>query len=655
VTEHPNEGHPGRDPHFRSMAERGPILVRTMGAESRCRWANRAWLEFTGASLEHLLDEGWLQHVHPEDRDRCARTCREGFQASRIYPLEFRLRRKNGQYSWVLEIATPHLDSDGNVGGYVGTAIEITEQKQARTHLALQYTVARILSEAATLEEAGAPILQSLCESLGWDLGQLWTVDGADRPPRCVQLWASPAVDLAQFQRDSRSRAFPQLPSSPWQNGEPVWIADIAADEVLALEPEARQLGLHGMFRLPVSMHGEVRALLRVFSRGARVLDPPSAELMTAVGLQIGQFLERQLSLDRIQESEARKAAILEASLDALVTIDNEGRVVEFNSAAESIFGYCREDVVGRELVSLIVPPRSRAQAVDAFQRYRKTGDSGLLGRRFDSGAMRSDGSEFPVEVAMAPIGTGDQRMLTLFVRDTTARKKAEYEVIRYQDRLRTLMADLMLAEEHERRRLAVDLHDGLSQTIALTQLKLSALHRTVDGNLAKSLDEIKELIGQVNKTARSMSFELSPPTLHDLGLQAALQWLVENIQARYGIEIVLEDDGEPKAADEKTRVILFRSIRELLINAAKHAEAQHVRVCLECEDDDLVAAIVDDGVGMEPDLASIHGSGLFSIQERLNHVGGSMRIESAPGRGTKILLRAPLTSRRQVKGKVKA
>ena len=232
---------------------------------------------------------------------------------------------------------------------------------------------------------------------------------------------------------------------------------------------------------------------------------------------------------------------------------------------------------------------------------------------------------------------------------DRTVREQAE-EVRVYRERLRALMADLLLAEEHERRRLAVDLHDGLSQTIALTQIKLSALRRALGGKLGGALDEIAALIDQTNRTVRSISFELSPPVLHDFGLEPAVQWLVENIQERYGIEIVLEDDGQPKPADEKTRVILFRSLRELLINAAKHSKAHRVRVCLSRAGERIDASVEDDGVGMEPEGIAVRGSGLFSIHERLGHVGGSMDIESTPGRGTKIRLCAPLTSGGQAK-----
>jgi PAS domain S-box-containing protein len=640
---------------FRAMAERGSVLVRIVGTDGRCKWVNQAWLEFTGRSMKQLLGEGWLEDVHAEDRSRCARTWQEAFDPRQLFRLEYRLRHPNGEYGWVLEIGTPRLTSRGSMGGYVGTAIEITERKQAETRLALQYAVARVFSEAKNLEEAASPTLQILCESLGWEVGELWSVGTKERVPRCAHIWASPSIDVSELRKGSRTRVFPPGAGPPWQSGHSVWISDIAADERLAREPEVLNVGLHGMFRLTVSVRGGIRAILRVFSKKVRPRDDAVAEFMAAVGTQLGQFLERLHNEEQIRESEARKTAILEASLDAVITIDHQGRVVEFNSAAETIFGYRREDAVGRELSDLVVPPGMRAQALAGFAAFRATGESAWLGKRFDAFAMKADGSEFPVEVAMASIGIGDSPLFTIYVCDATARKNAEQEVRLHRERLRSLMADLLLAEEHERRRLAVDLHDGLSQTIALTQIKLSALRASMDGKLDKALDEIEELIDQTDRAARSISFELSPPVLHDLGLEPAVQWLVENIQARYGIEIVLEDDGRAKPADEKTRVILFRSIRELLINAAKHAGARRIHVRLECVEDRLNAAVEDDGVGMEPDVAAVRGSGLFSIHERLSHVGGSMRIESAPGRGTKIRLCAPLKNGIPAKATVKA
>lgn len=210
-------------------------------------------------------------------------------------------------------------------------------------------------------------------------------------------------------------------------------------------------------------------------------------------------------------------------------------------------------------------------------------------------------------------------------------------------ERLRRLMAELLLAEERERRALASDLHDGLGQTLALVLIRLAGLRGSLDAHGQAALGEIVGLVEQADSSARSVGFELSPPVLHDLGLVAALQWLVENIRTRYGIEVSLSDDGRPKPTDERTRVILFRSVRELLINAARHSGARSVRVRLVGEPGRIEVIVLDDGCGMDTLQCITRGSGLFGIHERIGHIGGSLRVDSLLGRGTSIRLGAPL------------
>ena len=216
------------------------------------------------------------------------------------------------------------------------------------------------------------------------------------------------------------------------------------------------------------------------------------------------------------------------------------------------------------------------------------------------------------------------------------------------RERLRSLPAQLVLVEEAERRRLANELHDGLCQSIALARLRYAELRRSSGEALGRSLDEIAALIERADRSARAITFELSPPILHQLGLVPAIEWLVENIRERYGLTVVLEDDAQPKPADEATRVILFRAIRELLINAAKHSGAGAVRVRLGRLGGRVTAVVADDGVGMDGEAAASHGGyGLFSVQEQMRHVGGSMRLESARGSGTTVHLWAPLDGAR--------
>lgn len=346
---------------------------------------------------------------------------------------------------------------------------------------------------------------------------------------------------------------------------------------------------------------------------------------------------------ESLGEGETRRAAVFDAAPNPVIAIDDGGRVIDINLAAISAFGLRREDVIGGNLVDLIAPPRARTQLRARLARFRATGTSALLGKRLRGLAVRSDGTEFPVELIAQRLPTTGPPELAIYLNDITRRRQAETQLTSYQGRLRSLAAELLLIEERERRRLAADLHDGLSQTIALVQIKLAALRFPSDPALQATLDDLAGLMSDALRSARSITFELTPPILHDVGLEPAVEWLLENIQLRYRIEIGFENDRKPKPVDERVRIILFRSIRELLINAAKHASAKRVLVRLARERGGVEVAVEDDGVGMDPDVALVMGSGLFSIRERMHHVGGSMRIESARGRGTRIRLSAPL------------
>lgn len=216
-----------------------------------------------------------------------------------------------------------------------------------------------------------------------------------------------------------------------------------------------------------------------------------------------------------------------------------------------------------------------------------------------------------------------------------------------YKERLRGLTAEVALAEERERKRLAADLHDGLSQLIALAQMKLASLSPAASDPLVKPLAELRGIIEEANRSVRSLTCQLSPPVLHDQRLGVALEWLTDDIRTRYALPVRFSDDRRIKSTDEQTRTILFRSVRELLINAAKHAGAKEVRVALRREHNALCVVIEDDGVGMQLGAVSTKGSGLSHVKERVRSLGGRVRIDSHPGRGTKFTLSVPLPSQR--------
>jgi len=201
------------------------------------------------------------------------------------------------------------------------------------------------------------------------------------------------------------------------------------------------------------------------------------------------------------------------------------------------------------------------------------------------------------------------------------------------------------LTEARERKRIAADLHDRIGQALALTRIKLGTLKAgTHSATKIASIEETIRLIELTIKEVRTLIFELSSPLLYEVGLKAAVEQLVEQVQDQHGIPISLEDDGRPKPLTIDGSVVLFQATRELLLNVVKHATAHRIRVSMNRLDNTVEITVQDDGVGFHVSRHGFRpgrqgGYGLFSIRERLEYLGGKVTVESTPGRGTKAAL----------------
>jgi PAS domain S-box-containing protein len=327
-----------------------------------------------------------------------------------------------------------HLGRVGTVAVGGGLALWIAHLRERRetdaARLAAQYAVARALSDSDTLEEAAPRLLEAIGGTLGWALGGAWMV-GEPGPLRCVATWEAPGVDPAGFDTLSREvvlRRGVGLPGRAWELGRPVWLADVTHEENFPRVDAARRTGLRAAIAFPALADGEVLAVFEFFGQDVRPPDRDLILLMGGLGRRIGEFLKALRGTEALRESEARKGAILASALDCVITIDHEGRVIEFNRAAEQTFGYRQDDVVGRELAELIVPPALRERHRHALRRYLETGRSAILGRRVELMGLRVDGSEFPVEVTITRVGGQSPPLFTGYLRDITERKRVEDE-----------------------------------------------------------------------------------------------------------------------------------------------------------------------------------------------------------------------------------
>ena len=233
--------------------------------------------------------------------------------------------------------------------------------------------------------------------------------------------------------------------------------------------------------------------------------------------------------------------------------------------------------------------------------------------------------------------------------KEINERKNAEEKLLIYQKQLRSLASELSLSEERLRRRIATDIHDHIGQNLAISKIKLESLAQSISSpELGKSLNDIVELIARIIESTRSLTFELSPPVLYELGFEAAMEWLVRQMREQHGLSTEFRGDGQSKPLDDNVRVLLFQAVRELLVNVAKHAQARNVTVSTQMAGDEIRVDVEDDGVGFDVSQAGSHdyktgGFGLFSIRERLGHIGGYLNVESKRGVGTRVTLVAPI------------
>jgi len=338
-----------------------------------------------------------------------------------------------------------------------------------------------------------------------------------------------------------------------------------------------------------------------------------------------------------IFEGSINAAAVYEASDNGRdFILDN------INPSAQRLEKVKKEDAIGQSLLS-IFPKAKETGLFDVFERVWRTGKPQHCPVSvYEQGRISIWRQNY---VYKLPSGE-----IVILYEDITERKQAEQKLLDYQEQLKSLASQLSLAEERERRYIAIELHDRISQSLVIAKVKLDALgESTFSEETAIHLKEIRNLLDQTIQNTRSLTFDLSSPILYELGFEAAVaEWLTEQIQGKHGIATEFEDDGQPKPLDESVCVLLFRDVRELLINVIKHAHASKVKVSVRKRGEKVCVTVEDNGVGFDPGrIATMPtktgGFGLFSIRERLEQLGGRLVVESRSGGGSKVTMTAPI------------
>src|SRR4051794_40272216 len=319
---------------------------------------------------------------------------------------------------------------------------------------------------------------------------------------------------------------------------------------------------------------------------------------------------------------------MLASSLDAVIAIDGDGRVLTFNRAAEETFGYGGDEALGRDVAELIIPPSLRDRHHAALARHLETGARTILNRRVELTAMRADGSELPVELTVTRVPVDGPPTFAAYVRDITERQRARQELL-------TSRARIVEVGDRERRRIERNLHDGAQQRLLAIGLLLRQLAMSPDlpASLRGLVDLAQEESGTAGAELRELARGIHPATLTETGLAGALRGLA--LRAPLEVDVDALDERLP----ESVEIALYYVAAEALANVIRHAGASRAAITLAVDGGTVRLQVRDDGVG-GADVAA--GSGLSGLRDRVEAIGGALSVGAGEEGGTVVTATAP-------------
>ena len=366
-------------------------------------------------------------------------------------------------------------------------------------------------------------------------------------------------------------------------------------------------------------------------------------------------FTDR-LAEKALRESEARYRSIVQDQTEVISRQRSDGACIFANQAFLRFFGKTEETLIGSKWCPVVYPEDSARvteqlgmlspeNPVVTIENRVYSGDGQIHWMQFSNkGIFDADGQL--IEIQSVGRDISDRKSAELA--QLEAHQQLEKHVIERTEQLRQLAVHATLAEERERQAIARDLHDDLGQILHVVRIKFDSLVKSLPGVVPPQVAELNQLIFDASRLVRSLTTQLSPPALRELGLSPALRGLSEEIERNYGLAVDVRAENLPFKLSQTESAILFRAVRELLINSAKHADSDMASVELNCLDDCLSLTVEDDGIGIE-NIQSVfvgkRGFGLSSIRERILFLGGSMELNTKADGGTRAMIKIPFSA----------
>ena len=587
---------------FRLVANTAPVMIWMSDPERLCVYFNQPWLDFTGRLIEAEKGNGWAEGVHPEDLEKCLRIYTQAFDRHEEFRMEYRLRRHDGRYRWVLDHGVPRFTPEGVFAGYIGSAIDVTEFKVAQTKLAQTTERLRLAMEAGGIG--------------GWEV-ELKT----DRKVRFGTK--IPALLALAPETDSGP------PEKFWAHVHPQDRRRLAR----AIETAKQS---HAEFDEEFRMFGQDGTLHWVRTKGKYVYSA-EGEAETILGISV-ETTDRKRAEDALRESEERLRLAVEAGRMSAYSWDARTDKVEHSGHSAQILGIDdATSITGGEVLERVHPGDRDAvmSAISALEVSRPT-------LQLSFRMVRPNGSVIWAEGNGRAYFDENGKMTRIvgMVADVSERKRAE-EV------LASLNRRLIEGQEADRARIARDLHDDIGQQLALLSLGLAQINRlelTRKDEPKRMIDRMEKLVLDITSTVNSLSHQLHSSSLKHLGLTAAARSCCKELSSQQGVAIDFRGDTNSRPLPPDLALCFFRVLQEALQNAIKHSGVRRFEVELREDSGFLELTVSDLGSGFDLESAmNGPGLGLVSMRERLKLVNGELLIRSRSQGGTTVVARAPL------------
>lgn len=469
--------------------------------------------------------------------------------------------------------------------------------------------VATILARASNVEGAAVDLLRAIATAGPWCYGAIWRPDQSGEHLRCVGTWTEGGPRVEAFAAESKAlrlKAGEGLPGRVWQQVAPCWIGDLSRDDNFVRARKAQVAGLRSAVAVPVSILGVPRAVLELMAPTLTTQTPLELALLVDAGTYLSLFLERQISEGERRASDLLKGSILEAALDAIISMDRDGRIMEFNPAAERIFGYSRATMIGSRLVDKIIPYPLRAAHTAGMARYLQTGERRIMGQRIETTAMRAGEVTFPVELTVVATNAADgEPIFTAYVRDITDRRRQEEELRRHADdlELQHRQKDAFVATlAHELRnplapihsavhvlKATVDSNPALQKMVAIIERQSQTLARLVD-----------DLLDMSRISRGSIELQLEEVSIGEIAAEAMEVSAPAILAAGHELRTSIADSGQTFLAD---RVRVVQILGNLLNNAAKYTPSGgRIEFSSGAMEHEVEFRVVDTGIGISAD-----------------------------------------------------